>query len=110
MLQLITDVVDAVAVADRGVREAARVDVVADRGDQAMVASMRDVGRALDLVPGEHGGPLHERRDSLVRDRGECFRQRVLAYPRRESARAAARDGDLRPTVDPGARQLVARI
>ena len=36
--ELVADVVDAVAVADRAVGEAAHVDVVADRGDQAVVA------------------------------------------------------------------------
>ena len=58
ILQLVADVIDGVAVAGRAVGQAADVDVVADRRDQAVVARVRDVGRTLDLVRRQHGRAL----------------------------------------------------
>ena len=108
--ELVADVVDAVAMPDHAAFEATHVDVIADRGNQPVVAGARDIGRAIDLVPGQHGRARHECRDAVVRDREDCAIQRVRAHARREAHVAAARERDLRPAVHPGERELVPRI
>ncbi len=110
VLQLVADVIDAVAGAEGGAAEAAHVDLLARRGREPVVAAVRDVRRALDLLLREHGRPLHECRDVIVRDRVDRLRQRMLAHARRQARGATLRDGHARLPVHPGERERVARI
>ena len=54
ILQFVADVIDAVAAAGRNFGQAAHVNVVADRRGEPVIAAVRDVGRALDLLLRQH--------------------------------------------------------